>query len=68
MIESPEPHELIEVTPGYRTVLLDDGEGPPVVLLHALPKASFRVIVDARHLAPLQRPDEVARTVLGARS
>jgi pimeloyl-ACP methyl ester carboxylesterase len=34
----------------------------------ALPTASLRVIVGARHLAPLQRPDEVARTILGARS
>jgi len=37
MIESPEPHELVEVAPGYRTVLLDDGDGPPVVLLHGTP-------------------------------
>jgi 3-oxoadipate enol-lactonase len=37
MITSPEPHELVEVAPGYRTVLLDDGDGPPVVLLHGTP-------------------------------
>ena len=33
----------------------------------ALPEASFRVIAGARHLAPLQRPDEVARTILAGR-
>jgi len=35
-------------------------------LAGALPDATFRVLHGARHLAPLQRPDEIARILLGS--
>jgi len=43
----------------------DELRANPEVIAAALPDATSHVLAGARHLAPLQRPDEIARILLG---
>ena len=37
----PPPGRLLEVAPGLRTNVFDEGEGPPVVLVHGCPASAY---------------------------
>jgi 3-oxoadipate enol-lactonase len=49
VVEVPTPEALIEVVPGYRTRLVEDGTGAPMVFLHGTPfdVRAWQPVVDA---------------------